>query len=161
MDLNVTSKRTLRTLRHFHKLNQHKMVRGFDTSSKDDFLSILLSEDDGNARDLLLICKFDEFGMRNSRLFIYEDDELISEHDGPDIIAVQRLLVEEHTFFVNIPGVWTMESKSKQCCRKLVSGPIKKRCTCGWCDLDDCVLCVLFCLFVMVLGIVVRGILPS
>lgn len=110
-------KNGINSLRHFHDQSQNIMVRGLDTSSKQDFLSILLQDADGNEKKLLLICTFDAFGIDDSRSFLFEGDNLIRKFDGPDIINLQRLLVKQHGPIAGVLGVWTMESKCKRCTR--------------------------------------------
>lgn len=120
IDLNSTSKCSIRFLRRFHEFSKRKIVRGLDMSSKHDFLSLLLHSDNDNDKRLLVLCKFDKFGMSNFR--VYVEDEVIRNSNGPDIVGLQRLLVEEYGAFSKVDGEWTMESRSKRWCRNTKQG---------------------------------------
>ena len=132
--IDLSSNCCMPSLRRFHERSNIYIVRGLDASSKHDFLSILLrNEDDLLAWKLLWICKFDERGMNSSHLYLFVGDDVVPEYDGPDIIALQLFLVEEHCVMDNLAdiGSWTVESESKQRCRKIRES-IRPRCDLCW-----------------------------
>ena len=130
----LSSNCCMHSLRRFHERSNIPIIRGLDTSSKHDFLSIhLRNEDDVLAWKLLWICKFDGRGMNSSRLYLFVGHDVVPEYDGPDITALQLLLVEEHCVidkFADI-GSWTVESESKERCRKIRES-IRPRCDLCW-----------------------------
>ena len=117
VSIDISSESCIFSLRRFHEQSNCNIpiVRGLDTSSKHDFISILLTNvnDDPFKWKVLWICKFDERGMSSSRLYLYihpmqfdDGPGAVPEFDGPDIIALQSLLVKEHCVFDNIHDLY-------------------------------------------------------
>ena len=61
--------RSINSLRRFHQFIERCIIRGFDWSTKQDFLSMLLRSSSNEVDNILLLAIFDESGLKDIQLF--------------------------------------------------------------------------------------------
>ena len=120
--IDLSSDCSIRSLRRFHESRKIDTVRGFDTSSKHDFVSILLRSELELNEKLLWVGDFDEYGMSSTHFFkFYDDRNMFFEYEGPDIVEVRCLLVQERGVFHvgGLTDTWTFKGENKRCFREM------------------------------------------